>query len=221
MAKSNPKDAAKLARLSIDCGFLVSHLIRQHEWRTDEQAREILSLILGLVDGSPPRLKAAPAGWYPYQPESDTFDPSTLSFVNLEVPESVCFTEATLSGLSAHQSVFNAKYGIGFDRKWLFEKGANPCLNIRESLLKKATHSSRPYRKVYHFVPKELHPYINVIKDSFDATHEREWRHFGDLVFEVTDLLFIFCPEADFKTFAPLQTNGRPTLFDLSWLDRY
>ena len=48
----------------------------------------------------------------------------------------MCFTESTLEGLKAHREVFSAKYGIAFDRDYLFERGANPCINLRTSLLK-------------------------------------------------------------------------------------
>lgn len=75
-------------------------------------------------------------------------------------------------------------------------------------------------RSVFNFIPPRLHPYVNVINEAFDATHEREWRHAGDLAFGYQDVMFMFCPVADSPDFASAQANGRPVLFDLQWLDR-
>ena len=75
-------------------------------------------------------------------------------------------------------------------------------------------------RSVFNFIPPQLHPYVNVINESFDATHEREWRYAGNLSFDYENVMFVFCPVADFPEFTSVQTNGRPVLFDLQWLDR-
>lgn len=136
--------------------------------------------------------------------------------------KAVCFTESTLAGLKAHRDVFNAKYGLAFDRDLLFAKGANPCLNVRESLLKETfTRNNEIFpRSVFNFIPHQLHPFVNVIHESFDATHEREWRVPCDLPFSNAEILFVFCPVADFAHFASIQSAARPVLFDLAWLDR-
>ena len=47
-----------------------------------------------------------------------------------------------------------------------------------------------------------LQPYVNIINEAFDATHEREWRYVGDLRFSLEELRFVFCPESDFGDFA-------------------
>ena len=75
-------------------------------------------------------------------------------------------------------------------------------------------------RHLYNFIPPALHPFINVIHEGFDATHEREWRVPGELRFDYRDVLFVFCPQSQFSGFARVQTDGRPVLFDLAWLDR-
>jgi hypothetical protein len=134
----------------------------------------------------------------------------------------VCLTESPLSGLRAHRDVFCAKYGIAFDRDYLFERGANACLNIREDLLKgRVQQRSGPARAVYNYIPRPLHPFVNIVNASFDATHEREWRFPGDLSFTPKDAQIIFCPQEQFSTIASVQENGLPVLFDLSWLDRF
>ncbi len=127
-----------------------------------------------------------------------------------------------MPGLKAHREVFDSRYGIAFDRDLLFERGANPCLNIRKSLLKEQiqTPIDNYSRCVYNFIPHRLQPFVNIIHESFDATHEREWRYPGDLAFRYKDVLFVFCPEKDFPRFCSIQSSGRPVLFDLAWLDR-
>lgn len=221
MPKANADVARELARLSTDCSFLLTHLVRQNDGRSDREAATILRKILALEADDSPRLKASRVGWYSAAP-ARIYDPISGEFDDASCPEAVCFTESTLTGMRAHRDVFGSKYGLAFDRDWLFEAGANPCLNIRESILKqKFTREGELYsRSVYNFIPSQLHPYINIIHESFDATHEREWRHAGDLFFEYGDLRFIFCPEAEFATFAAAQVNGLPCLFDLAWLDR-
>lgn len=73
---------------------------------------------------------------------------------------------------------------------------------------------------MYNFVVADLQPFVNVINDSFDATHEREWRYEGDMVFKWEEIKFVFCPEVDFQTFKAVQINALPCLFDIAWLDR-
>ena len=178
MAKTEPETARELARLSSDCSFLVSHLIRQNDGKDDGKAREVLMAILN-VQGTPPKpvVRGSKVGWYgtaqPY-----IFNPATLKRDGASAVEAVCFTESTPAGLRAHRDVFSVKYGLAFDRDWLFGKGGNPCLNIGDKLLRRGVHftGDNNTRYVYNFIPKELHAFVNVINGGFDATHEREWR---------------------------------------------
>ncbi|MDN3543567.1 MAG: hypothetical protein ACK4S6_07360 [Roseateles asaccharophilus] len=222
MPKTTAEVAKELARLSSDCSFLLTHLIRQNDEKSDADAKNILSLILDL-SGAPshPLLKASSSGWYGTA-SPNIFNPATRDFDGLINNKAVCFTESTLAGLKAHRDVFNAKYGVAFDRDFLFTRGANPCLNVRESLLKASfTCNGEIYpRSVFNFIPHQLHPFVNIIHESFDATHEREWRVPGDLAFTPNELLFVFCPADDFAHFASIQSVAKPVLFDLAWLDR-
>jgi len=164
-------------------------------------------------------LKATTVGWYGSS-DAYVFDPVSNRFDRKSCSKAVCFTESTLAGLRAHREVFSTKYGVAFDRDFLFEKGANPCLNIRENIFKKKIEIEKIDRHLYNFIPIDLHPYVNIISESFDATHEREWRYPGDLTFVSEDILFVFCPECDFPEFTYTQKDGKPVLFDLNWLDR-
>lgn len=223
MKQTSAKQARELAKNSIDCSFLLTHLIRQDEGRSDSDAKNILKLILD-VHSAPnnPTLKASATGWYGTSSFSNVFNPKSGQLDGDIEYRAVCFTESTLSGLKAHRDLFQVKYGIAFDRDFLFDKGANPCLNIRESLLRKLTaFSGDPYPKyLYNFIPTPLQPFVNIIHASFDATHEREWRFTGDFNFSWPDVQFVFCPEIDFSLFKLVQSNAMPCLFDLVWLDR-
>jgi hypothetical protein len=221
--KTTAETARELARLSSDCSFLLTHLVRQNDGRSDEKARSILESILNVrKKAATPCLRSSSIGWYSlasgaliYNPTSGKLDADCES-------KAICFTESTLSGLRAHRDVFSVKYGVAFDRDWLFKKGANPCLNIRESLFREEIYLSgeRYPRHTFNFIPAQLTPFINVIHDSFDATHEREWRYAGDLPFKYSDVMFVFCRAADFSLFSRIQCEGKPVLFDLGWLDR-
>lgn len=224
MAKASWEDARGLAALSSDCSFLLSHLIRckGDAKRTSEWARNTLRLILGLDSGSQaPRLRGSGAGWYSSR-GAYVLDHLSGSWKAAKTPTNVvCFTESTLQGLKAHRDVFEAEYGLAFDRDFMFTRDANPCLNVREDLLKKEMkRKGDKARKLYNFVPIPLIPYVNIMNEAFDATHEREWRIKNDFEFRYSDLLFVFCPEHDFPSFSVIQSQGRPALFDLTWLDR-
>lgn len=222
MPRANISDSIHLGRLSADCSFMLTHLIRQNDDKTDEQAKDILCRILDLSNEPPnPLLKASESGWYSTAWASNIFNPITNIFDGESNSKAVCFTESTLSGLKAHRDVFNSKYGLAFSRQYLFNKNANPCLNIREDILKKdLLRTGEIYeRYIYNFIPSELHPFVNIIHNRFDATHEREWRVPNDLSFNHKDILFLFCPESDFELFSVVQNKAKPLLFDLDWLD--
>lgn len=222
MPKSTIDQAKKLARLSSDCSFLLTHLVRNNDIEKLTPKDKLIS-ILNINNHKNPKLLASPTGWYGVSTDAKIFKPHTGGiFLPPENIKSVCFTDSTLTGLKAHREVFKVKYGIAFDRDFLFKNGANPCINIRESLLKSEVSNPKEnsYNFVYNFIPNELAGFVNIIHESFDATHEREWRIIGDFDFRYLDIKFIFCPENEFDLFHKIQKNGLPVLFDLNWLDR-
>ena len=228
--KASKNDVERLGSLSVDCGFLLSHLIRQDSsnQNCDKNALDTLRSILSSNgDISNPVLKGGKIGWYGLN-NAKIFDPSCPHmperpgyFSDPKQKHAVCFTESTLFGLKAHVEIFNAKYGLAFTRKYLLARGVNPCLNIREDILKsKINEKSGLYDKLYNFIPDSLTGYVNIINDSFDAIHEREWRILGNFEFVLQDIFFIFCPSEDFHFFSHIQKDGMPNLFDLKWLDK-
>lgn len=225
MAKSTKDQTEKLARLSSDCSYLLTHLIRKNNGRilTDDDASQVLRSILNLgSDTGSPMLNGGSIGWYGSCGGAKLYQPYTNNqFLEPTQTKGVCFTDSTLAGLRAHRKIFKAKHGVAFDREFLYQQGANPCLNIRESLLRQEVNRANgPYKSIYNFIPDEIAGFVNIIHESFDATHEREWRILGDFAFSYSNIKFIFCPENEFKIFSSIQKNGLPTLFDLMWLDR-
>jgi len=219
MAKGSATTSKKLAQMSCDCSFLLTHLVRQNgdPPKQDSEASAILQTIL---EGT--CLMARGVGWYDTCRNTNCFNPETMEWEKPNPDKAVCFTESTLLGLQAHAVVFGAKYGLSFDRDFLYSKGANPCFNIGTNLLKLSIQKKdESYTwSVYNFIPIKLHPFVNIINDTFDATHEREWRHVNDLHFNLADVKIIFCPEGEFEEFSKFQKHGKPTLFDLAWLGR-
>lgn len=223
MAKTNKQEAERLARLSSDCSFLLSHLVRQRQdgqlIKTNEEARTILSSILAFQNTQQPTLKGGLIDWYANLENSCILDPNDpRQFYKPNEIHGVCFTDCTLSGLRAHRDIFDVRYGIAFDREYLYQRGANPCINIREEILKLSLIKRKENNKLHNFLPYEIIGYINIINETFDATHEREWRFLGDLDFGYQDIKFIFCPENEFHLFSNIQEKGKPVLFDLQWL---
>jgi len=53
MPKADAEVAREFARLSSDCSFLVSHLVRQNNGRSDIDAKRIMEAILDLASASP------------------------------------------------------------------------------------------------------------------------------------------------------------------------
>lgn len=222
MPQTNANESRELARNSTDCSFLLTHLIRQNDGKSDTDAKNRLELILNIGGTAPsPMLKSSTVGWYGTS-SPNVYNPATGNFDGGIRNKAVCFTESTLAGLKAHRDLFSVKYGLAFDREDLFSRGANPCINISESILRanQPVANSAYAKHLYNFIPERLHPFVNIIHDLFDATHEREWRYPDDLNFNLTDLRFVFCPETEFQYFSAVQTNVMPCLFDLAWLDR-
>ena len=213
--------AKSLASESLDCSLILSHLIRPKADQDKSCAKEILRDILNINGGTGEGvIKGYDTGYYKnHNPK--VYSKSMGGYNSPQNVKAVCFTESTLRGLEAHNEIYKADYGLAFKRSILFEKGANPVINIRESLLDSNVRcilESGSWSDLKHHIPEPLAPFVNIINEKFDATHEREWRIPGDLKFRWDDVFFIFCPENDFAEFKAVQQNGLPSLFDLKWL---
>ena len=113
MPKTNADVARELARLSSDCSFLLTHLVRQNDGRSDKEAKSILASILSIGrKPSRPLLKCSNVGWYSSASGSLIYNPESGKLDNNWDTKAVCFTESTLAGLRAHRDVFCVKYGV-------------------------------------------------------------------------------------------------------------
>lgn len=227
MAKVSAKKARELALESSDCSFLLTHLIRQNDGKSDTEAKRIFLSILDIQDGKieKAKLKASSTGWYSTASSTPIYGYDRDEIIDSlsERVKAVCFTESTFSGLIAHRNLFNVKYAIAFSRETMLYKGANPCINIHKNLFRKEIYFDGrmfPDKHLYNYIPIDLIPFINVINEHFDATYEREWRYPGDFNFSRDDIVFLFCPKEDFPLFSKVQKDGSPVLFDLAWLDK-
>jgi hypothetical protein len=81
--RTTAQTARELARLSSDCSFLLTHLVRQkrgnQHWNNSE-AKERLFSILDIKRQSEPCLRAFPVGWYGGLPNADIFNPKNFCF---------------------------------------------------------------------------------------------------------------------------------------------
>lgn len=223
MPKTNQKQSRELALDSIDCSFILTHLIRQNDDKTDEQARDMLVDILDINNKcKSPKLISSDVGWYSSSSTStcNIYNPKNNDFSGKINTKAVCFTESTLQGLKSHFKHFNAKYAISFGRSFLMKKGANPCINLINDILKKEKIDNNGRdRHLYNYLPEEILPFVNIISEVYDSSHEREWRTVNCLEFKVSNIKFLFCPQEDFERFSVIQKNGIPVLFDSKWLD--
>ena len=90
----------------------------------------------------------------------------------------------------------NVRYrgiGLGFSKKFAFDKGARPVLYE----LKETAKSILPVTDWWRIVSFDLSDNENII----DWTHEREWRAKGDFTFELSDVYVYLVNEKSYKDF--------------------
>ena len=112
-----------------------------------------------------------------------------------DIPACVCLSECNLPGLLSHCERYG-RFGFVIAKADAFAAGTRPCMyvdtDIYELLDKTYSASTNP-------VERRLFGLANVFSPPGsgriqDYTHEREWRHFGDL--DLTSLAAILCPSA-------------------------
>jgi hypothetical protein len=120
-----------------------------------------------------------------------------------ESQRTACFSEIPLH-LISRLADRRGTYGLGFTKRFLLENGGGPIWYVEhggpahtaiEALLAQALHSTEPL----HEPIWGLTPFIDTPMDyqggSYRFEWEREWRHVGDLPFEVRDVQFLIVPE--------------------------
>lgn len=126
---------------------------------------------------------------------------STMPWTNLPC---VCFTECPWSSLLAHTKRYSS-YGIGFTKKFIFNKHGAPALYMRANIFEKyrkheehRAEEKEMWTFVTPFSPEYGNEYTRrLLKKVVDYTHEREWRVPEDLKFEYTDVEFIIVKTLD------------------------
>lgn len=114
----------------------------------------------------------------------------------------VCFQEMPLGALEEnlfYEKQLNGKvrylpFGLRFNKGTLYQKGARPVLYGNEDELRSLLSNSAHWRIVKHD--------LNSPDSIVDWTHEREWRHPGDLDFEYDQLEIILADHNYYKKFA-------------------
>ncbi len=195
----------------------------------DDSLKKILS--------GPQRLEArAPFGHF-------KFDISIYTKKRRAVPlawlKCVCFSEAPLRELrsfyrSTQQTKHQAfkmnryqKFGLAFHADFIRRRGGHPVLyfdSANEGIFRSVDQMADP-----HLLPicKPLLPLMESFGPAKKATSrqttseidfrwEREWRHVGSLIFQLTDVAFGLCPENRFGEFEPL-SKGHFPFIDPDW----
>jgi len=107
--------------------------------------------------------------------------------------KAVCFTECVWESILEHAKVYG-RYGLGFNKKQLFDAGGGPALYLRGDRLKQLLKN----------FPSELVPFVTpfdpmneMAKGVIDFVHEREWRVPNDLTFDYSSVEFVVVSTTD------------------------
>jgi hypothetical protein len=117
--------------------------------------------------------------------------------------QSVCFSEIPLH-LLERLSRRRGGYGVGFTKEFILRRGGNPIWYVEHgSDIETALHEIIQRARTTHNSGAEpiweLTPFIdargNYPSGPYRFEWEREWRHVGDLHFEIEDVAFLIIPE--------------------------
>ena len=102
-------------------------------------------------------------------------------------PEAACFSE-TVWGSMRTLTGFFSEYGIGFNKKLVFDQGGGPALYTRGDIVQNLSVS----------IPAQLEPFVKPfdpdgrwLPDPSNFLYEREWRIPGNFRFEFQDIEFV------------------------------
>jgi len=103
--------------------------------------------------------------------------------------DAVCLTEAPLLGLIVPTAPRSPAHGIGFDKRFVYEKGGMPVIYLRRDLV--GPDRTPP-------VDPRLFPFVKPFAAEVEnPTYEREWRLPHDLVFDFPDVAFLIVPRRE------------------------
>lgn len=149
---------------------------------------------------------------------------------DIDTQKAVCFSEVPLHLIEriAHE---RGRYGIGFTKQYLLERGGGPIWYVERGQL---THQAVRELIRQALIKADqvknpiwtLTPFIDAHGGTYQYEWEREWRHVGNLNFSEQDVFFLVIPEELHGTAKgffqnALQENTGPAYFcpyiDVGW----
>ena len=101
-------------------------------------------------------------------------------------PQAACFSETVWGSIGTLTGNFSS-YGIGFNKKVIFDRGGGPVLYTRGDIVQALSHS----------IPHQLEPFVKPFDpqgqwlDESNFLYEREWRIPNTLQFQFEDIQFV------------------------------
>jgi hypothetical protein len=122
-----------------------------------------------------------------------------------ESQRAVCFSEAPLGFMDRIAKRRNSRYGIGFHKRFILDRGGAPLWYLEwgtpQQIAVKATMDQAllkgptPDDPIWNLTPFIDFPSGPSAPYSYDFRWEREWRVVGDVEFSENDVAFLFIPE--------------------------
>lgn len=126
----------------------------------------------------------------------------------------VCFTECPWTSMTNHANNYSP-YGIGFTKKYIYERGGNPVFYVRPEIFSKQKWDVSIINYFTPFVPKYAPEDTKAEfkkngfeQDHLDYSHEREWRLLENLEFDYADISFLVVDKAEEIEEIVKVTNG-------------
>ncbi|WP_075062214.1 hypothetical protein [Ornatilinea apprima] len=113
-----------------------------------------------------------------------------------QISKCICFSECNISGIISHAERYG-RFGFIFSKSVLFGLGCRPCLYVDEeiyTIISKNFSSddiTTPTGRLYSLANIYTPPGHGKVQDF---THEREWRLFQDLSFDVASPIMLITP---------------------------
>lgn len=126
----------------------------------------------------------------------------------------VCFTECPWTSMTNHANNYSP-YGIGFTKKYIYERGGNPVFYVRPEIFSKQEWDVSIINYFTPFVPKYAPEDTKAEfkkngfeQDYLDYSHERECRLLENLEFDYADISFLVVDKAEEIEEIVKVTNG-------------
>jgi hypothetical protein len=150
--------------------------------------------------------------------------------LDLDTQRAVCFSEAPLGFLHRLVHRRGTRYGIGFSKKFILERGGAPLWYLQRGTIQQGLVAAMMRSASSPFDAKHpiwgLTPFIDFPSPQpfqYDFRWEREWRVRGDVRFSVHDVAFLFLPgenhEAAWSFFEDMQRRNEGPAYFCAYID--